>query len=126
MLRCHWQRAALRLPAISISSAPLRIGLNPLKRTPIWFDDSNAFTTDLVKGKGSYWFPDWTDDNMTITVDFNYGIVTMVKGSTGIESVVAADVEKEYYRLDGTRVMGMPEKGFYIVREGNKVTKMIR
>lgn len=52
---------------------------------------------------------------------------------TGIENVVVDNAaeeevifngEPEYYNIQGQRIMN-PEKGFYIVRRGNKVSKVI-
>ncbi len=38
------------------------------------------FTNELVKGKGSFNFPDWPGGQMTITVDMNAMTVTMIAG----------------------------------------------
>jgi len=38
------------------------------------------FTNELVKGKGSFNFPDWPGGKMTVTVDMNAMTVTMIAG----------------------------------------------
>lgn len=38
------------------------------------------FTNELIKGKGSFNFPDWAGGKMTITVDMNAMTVTMLEG----------------------------------------------
>lgn len=40
-----------------------------------------ALTTDLVKGKGSFSFPDWPGGEMTIMVDMNKNKVTFISGN---------------------------------------------
>lgn len=58
-----------------------------------------------------------------VTADLSAMTLTVTKPTTGVESVEAADdSEAVYYTLQGVRV-AEPAKGFYIVRQGDRVYK---
>jgi len=64
--------------------------------------------------------------NNKLQLDAN-GNLTIVDGtSTGIEDIIGEDIDApvEYYTIQGMRVEN-PAHGLYIVKKGNKVTKMV-
>lgn len=52
--------------------------------------------------------------------------VTQGKVSSGVNDIVVdAEAAPVYYDLQGRKVVGTPDKGVYIVKQGNKVSKVI-
>lgn len=56
--------------------------------------------------------------------DFTINVTQGEVASVG-EIVVDANAETVYYDLQGRKVMGTPDKGIYIVKEGNKTRKVV-
>lgn len=70
----------------------------------------------------------FVDKSFTIPVMYkNQKInLTIKNGSASVnEIVVDGNVATQYYDLQGRKVTGTPEKGIYIVKEGNKARKVV-
>lgn len=78
-------------------------------------------------GKGS-WMMNWEGGLITLVVDMNdWKVAFSVGDNSGIEGIETdLNAPVVYYNLNGVKVNN-PEKGLYIVKKGNKVSKtMVR
>ena len=80
-----------------------------------------------MKGENAFDIWDYTEypQNVHFVVDFEKMTVT-ISTATGVEDItVDAAAPAEYYNLQGIRV-AQPEAGkLYIVKQGDKVSKML-
>lgn len=65
--------------------------------------------------------------NVVITFTYNReGASTLlITSDSSVEGIAVEEAAAEYYTIDGVRVAN-PDKGIYIVRKGDKVSKVIR
>lgn len=49
-----------------------------------------------------------------------------LEGSSAVAEIGATSATPEYYNLQGVKLQSAPQQGLYMVREGNKVTKVVR
>lgn len=78
-----------------------------------------------------HFFFDGDFENKSFTVPFMYknliANIILKNGDSGVENIVAPnDGKTVYYDLQGRKLNNAPEKGIYILKEGNKVSKVIR
>lgn len=92
------------------------------KTENMWFTGVPHATTDLSM------FLTTTENMLGIDDCMTYGYVLPMDYTSGIENV-ATDVDSElpveYYTLDGIRVNDASKPGLYIMRQGNKTTKVM-
>lgn len=88
-----------------------------VKDTPIVIGE----LTPMTKGIDASWKVDAA--SYIFTVDFNNSTL-LVTTDTGVEIINTDNTPAEYYNFQGVRVAN-PENGMYIVKRGNKVSKVI-
>lgn len=84
-----------------------------------------VYSGECVEGKGSWNLTNWEGGEMTLVVDLNNMTVTFTAGDAAVEGI-AADINAPavYYNLQGVRVAN-PQNGLYIVKQGNKTSKVL-
>lgn len=81
---------------------------------------TTAFT---IAGDASWNIPDGTYD---FIVDFNTMELTVTTGGAGVESIgVDLNAPAEYYNLQGVKVNNPEKGGIYVVKQGNKTSKIV-
>ena len=129
---------------------PLAGGNTDVTVNALYFN-INAMLEDEIYSLST---PDWVtvdfgdsdqktgDTTMTITVDesaenrtgdivlegLGVGMtIKVIQGEdSGVNEIEAVSADAVYYDLQGRKLNNAPEKGIYIVKEGNKVSKVIR
>lgn len=86
--------------------------------TPANITDPDTYENIYLYGVSEFQFTVTSgSESITFNVVFDYN-----EASSGIDGVELDNAPAEYFNMQGVRVAN-PEKGFYIVRRGNKVSK---
>ena len=81
---------------------------------------TTAFT---IAGDASWNIPDGTYD---FIVDFNTMELTVTEGNAGVDSIgIELNAPVEYYNLQGVKVNNPEKGGVYVVKQGNKTSKVV-
>ena len=84
-----------------------------------------VYTGECVPGKGSWKLVDWEGGYLTMVVDLNNWTVNFTMGDdSGVESIIDVNAPAVYYNLQGVKVNN-PEKGVYVVKQGDKTSKVV-
>ena len=97
---------------------------NDNTNVPVEFTDG-VFEGTCEPGKGSWNLTSWDGGEITFLVDMNNWKVVFTVGNAGIEELASDNnAPAVYYNLNGVKVNN-PEKGIYLVKKGNKTSKVI-
>lgn len=84
------------------------------------------FVGECTPGKGSWNIPTWDGGTITMMVDMNDWTVAFTAGNAGVENLgVDLNAPAEYYNLNGVKVINPAKGGVYVVKQGNKTSKVV-
>ncbi len=108
-------------------NSPLDAFKNDKASYPKYAITYNAETRELfIPGNACFYYWPNTDSDHFYSTKSELPVTIDIPQSAGVSNVVVADENApvEFYNLQGVRVNN-PETGLYIVRQGNKVSKVI-
>ena len=112
------QEASLPLSVAANSSSAESATAPHIAYTPGYVTDYDTDVNTYLYGISEFQFTVTSgSESITFNVVFDYN-----EASLGIDGVELDNAPAEYFNMQGVRVAN-PEKGFYIVRRGNKVSK---